>query len=255
MIKNARVVQILLADNQNLFREGLQILLDEEPGFHVVADAADKRQTLRLAKKFEPDVLILGASEPHLPGIKTLRSLSAHHIRIRTLLLCDEIDAELIDEAFQIGACAMVLTEASQSVLFEGIRCIASGKFWIDREVAEDPQKTLQLLKEASLKKTRPRRFGLTPREVEIISAVASSYTNREIALRLSISEQTVKHHLTNIFDKLGVYNRLELVLHAVAHGLVGKREPAAVTNDKGSDPGTPIPAPSISSNVSTTAA
>jgi two-component system nitrate/nitrite response regulator NarL len=102
---------------------------------------------------------------------------------------------------------------------------VIEGKYWIGDRASETPPQGLKDFPWLAETEPRPRTFGLTKRELEIVATVAAGYTNKEIARKLVISEDTVKHHVTNIFDKLGVYNRLELTLFAIHHGLAGRRQ------------------------------
>jgi DNA-binding NarL/FixJ family response regulator len=122
--------------------------------------------------------------------------------------------------AIQLGARGLVLKESGAAVLLKGIRGVMAGQYWIGREAVADLLDVLRSLSASD--GDAPRKdFGLTAREIDIIGAVVAAYGNKEIGERLQISEKTVKHHLTNIFDKLGVSNRLELALLAVHHRLV----------------------------------
>jgi DNA-binding NarL/FixJ family response regulator len=116
----------------------------------------------------------------------------------------------------------VVLKETSTELLLKSIRTVVSGQFWVGREAVTDLVKVLRDLVPAAGEESRRKAFGLTPRELEIVSAIVLGYTNKDIARKYSISEDTVKHHLTNIFDKVGVSNRLELALFAIEHRLVG---------------------------------
>jgi DNA-binding NarL/FixJ family response regulator len=151
-----------------------------------------------------------------------LRELSAAKIPVRTLLLTAAIDQGQIVQALRLGAYGVILKESTTQRLFDSIRCVMAGQYWVGRESVSDLVKALRSAGGppdggAGL---RTRDFGLTPREMEIVTLVVAGYSNPDIAQRCSISEQTVKHHVSNIFDKLGVSNRLELALFAVNHRL-----------------------------------
>jgi two-component system, NarL family, nitrate/nitrite response regulator NarL len=137
------------------------------------------------------------------------------------VVLTASIDKEHIVKALQLGASGVVLKTSGSKVLFDSIRAVIAGRYWIGHESISDVVQALRDLALASGSKARRKDFGLTPREREIVTTVVGGFTNRDIAERFSISEQTVKHHLTNIFDKLGVSNRLELALFALNHHLV----------------------------------
>lgn len=214
-------IRILIADDHPLFRDGLRRLLQSEPGFEVVGEAADGDELLGLVRKAKPDILLLDLSMPRRDGMAVLRELAAAKIPVRTLLLTAAIDQQQIVHALRLGAYGVILKESTTQRLFDSIRCVMAGQYWVGRESVSDLVKALRSaggpVDGGGL---RGRDFGLTPRELEIVTLVVAGYSNPDIAQRCSISEQTVKHHVSNIFDKLGVSNRLELALFAVNHRL-----------------------------------
>ena len=116
----------------------------------------------------------------------------------------------------------MVLKETSTELLLKSIRSVVAGQYWVGREAVTDLVRVLRDLIPAAGEEAKKKAFGLTPRELEVVSAIVLGYTNKDIARKFTISEDTVKHHLTNIFDKVGVSNRLELALFSIEHRLVG---------------------------------
>jgi DNA-binding NarL/FixJ family response regulator len=221
MDSRAREISILIADGQTLFREGLRELLEEQPDFHVVGEAPDGVDALRLTVDLKPDVLLLDLEIPKLNGKEVLERLAAAAAKTRTVLLAASIENDPIPEVFRLGARGFILKESPTSMLLKCIRSVAAGQFWmvhgpVSDVNSPDPQKTPRIDP-----RLQPRRFGLTDREREVLVLVIAGKTNRQIAEQFSISEQTVKHHITHIFDKVGVYNRLELALFAIHHGLV----------------------------------
>jgi two-component system nitrate/nitrite response regulator NarL len=214
-------IRILIADDHAIFREGLRKLLESEPSFRVVGEAADGEMALQLAREVKADVLLLDLAMPRMDGLETLREVAVHKPSLRTVVLTASIDRENIVKALQLGASGVVLKESNSKVLFDSIRAVASGHYWIGHESISDVIQTLRDMVSKASSKAKLRDFGLTPRERQIVAAVVGGFTNRDMARRFSISEQTVKHHLTNIFDKLGVSNRLELALFALNHDLV----------------------------------
>lgn len=212
-------IRILIADDHPLFRDGLRRLLQAEPGFEVVAEASDGDGLVALARRAKPDLILLDLSMPKQDGMQALRELSAARIPARTLMLTAAINKAQIVQALRLGACGVILKEATTQRLFDSIHCVMSGQYWVGRESVSD---LVMALRSVSPPETgeRVRDFGLTPREVEIVTLVVAGYSNPDIAQRCSISEQTVKHHISNVFDKLGVSNRLELALFAVNHRL-----------------------------------
>jgi DNA-binding NarL/FixJ family response regulator len=157
---------------------------------------------------------------PRLPGLEVLRELSSSSIEVRTILLTAAVEKEQIVEALQIGARGVVSKESATELLFKSIRTVVSGQYWVGREEVSDLVAALRGLLPTGTD-DRQRSFGLTRRELEIVAAIVEGCTNRDIAQKFSLSEDTVKHHLTHIFDKLGVSNRLELAMFAVNHRLL----------------------------------
>jgi DNA-binding NarL/FixJ family response regulator len=135
----------------------------------------------------------------------------------RIVLLTAAIEKKQIVEALQLGARGVVLKDSATQVLLNAIREVMRGQYWVGREAISNLVQYLHTVTAAAPIREHPaKRFGLTPREIEVVSAVVAGYTNKDIAAQFNISEDTVKHHLSKIFDKLGVSTRLELALFAV---------------------------------------
>ncbi len=213
-------VRILIADDHPLFREGLRRLLQVEPEFEVVGEASDGEMLIALAQKTSADLVLIDLSMPRLDGMETLRALAASGFQGRSLLLTASIEKAQIVQALKLGACGVILKESTTQALFDCIRCVMAGQYWIGRESVSDLVKALRSFSSPADGGTKTRNFGLTPRELEIMVMVVAGYSNPEIAQKCSISQQTVKHHISSMFDKLGVSNRLELALSAVNHRL-----------------------------------
>ena len=216
----SQVIRILIADDHPIFRDGLRRLLESEHGFRVVGEACDGVEAVEFVRKFKPEVLLLDLAMPRRHGIEALRELSHSSAPVSVILLTAAAEREQIVEALQLGARGVVLKDCGTEIILKSIRAVLNGEYWVGREPVSNLLQYLRGLIDSSAKVSRQKRFGLTPRELEIISAVVAGYANKEIAEHFKISEDTVKHHLSNIFDKLGVSTRLELALFAVNQSL-----------------------------------
>ena len=215
-------IRILIADDHPIFRDGLRRLLESESGFSVVGEAADGNEAVTMARQLHPDILLLDLAMPRVPGLETLRTLSRNGDHaVRTVLLTAAIEPPQMVEALQLGAKGIVLKESATQVLLQAIRAVLDGSYWVGREAVRDLK---ELVLDRMPKDSSPaQKYGLTKREYQMVEAIVEGYSNKEIAERFQVREDTVKHHLTSIFSKLGVSTRLELALFAIEHRLVTK--------------------------------
>jgi two-component system, NarL family, nitrate/nitrite response regulator NarL len=214
-----RPVNIVIADDHTIFREGLRRLLETEPAFRVIGEAGDGGEAVRLVQRLKPDVLLLDMVMPAMSGVQVLDQLIAGGLSVRTIVLTAAIESWQTAQVLQRGARGVLLKEASTALLFKCLHCVAEGQYWVGRQEVGNLLEYMR--REVSAAQDARDRLGLTGREVEIVSAIVAGLSNRDMASQFSISEQTVKHHLTRIYDKLGVSNRLELALYAIQRRLV----------------------------------
>ena len=210
-------IRIVIAGEYPIFRHGLRRLLDSEPGFSIVGEDADGATLDALIRGVNPDVVLLGWTNSKGP-IEAIRAASAGTPSVRIVLLSDRVDTPEVTQGLALGARGVVLKDSSPDVLFASIRHVMAGGIWLGHAQADRADTGLKKLTAA---RRRSRAFGLTPREVEIIRAVVAGCSNREIAARVSISENTVKSHLAHIFDKSGASSRVELAIFAAHHRLL----------------------------------
>jgi len=218
-------IRIVVADDHPIFRDGLCKLLALEEDFEVVAQASDGRQVLDVLQQFEPDILLLDLKMPGLDGLATLQRLQAAKNKTRVIVLTASDDKNEFVQAMKLGTSGIVLKQTATELLIKSIRKVHAGEIWLDSHTtaavirqfvaAEDTPPPPQ---------TAPgrdrERSPLSQREREIVALVAQGFKNKEMAEKMFISEQTVKNHLHNIFDKLGVSDRLELALYAIHNNL-----------------------------------
>ena len=220
--RKTQQIRLVIADDHPIFRDGLRRLLEAEADLKVLGEASDGAEAVKLAKQLKPDILLLDLAMPKHPGLEALRELSlpANATPVRVILLTAAAEKSQIVEALQLGARGVVLKDSATQLLLKAIQTVMAGEYWVGRESVSNLVQYLRTLMQSSHDEARQKKFGLTPRELEIVSAVVAGYSNKEIAEYFKISEDTVKHHLSNIFDKLGVSTRLELALFAVNQAL-----------------------------------
>jgi DNA-binding NarL/FixJ family response regulator len=220
MTLSSRKRRVVIIDDHTLFREGLRNILEMEEDLEVIADAESAEDVVELVWRARPDVLLLDIRMPQGNGLDAVPAVLriSPGTQVLVLTACDEKEEHL--RAFKLGAKGVILKDSARQTLMQAIRTVCRGETWID------PRMSGLLVEELS----RPgmdgdfpngrHENGLTERELEIVRLVAQGHKNREVGATLAISERTVKTHLTNIFQKLGVRDRVGLVMYALRHGL-----------------------------------
>jgi DNA-binding NarL/FixJ family response regulator len=214
-------IRIVVADDHPVVRFGVRNMLQNEPGFEVVGEAEDGDDAITQTLELEPDILLLDVLMPRLPGLEAMRAIMTKSPRVKIVLLTSTISVQQIIEALQIGARGIVLKQSVAGDLTQALRAVLGGDYWIGGERVANLLKALQELQAQAAAVPERKTYGLTPRELEVVTCIVEGCSNRDIATQFSISEETVKRHLSNVFDKTGVSTRLELALFAIAHKLV----------------------------------
>jgi DNA-binding NarL/FixJ family response regulator len=209
-------IRIVLADDHPIVLHGLRQLFERQDDFEVVAACHDGASAIDAVSQHDPDVLVLDLRLPNQSGLDVLRALAGKHGRCRHVLLTAAIRDEEVMEAVRLGVMGIVLKESSPEALLECVRTVHEGKQSIEHDTVA---RALQSTTARAPADRSPD--ALTPREVEIVRMVAQGLRNKAIAERLAISEGTVKVHLHNIYEKLAVDGRLELVLCAQQKRLI----------------------------------
>jgi two-component system nitrate/nitrite response regulator NarL len=224
-------VRVVLADDECLFRASLRQLLavpapiiaevygvDVGAGFEVVGEAASGEETIAIVDKVRPDVVILDLSLPRISGLGALRAIASVQT-MKTIVLAANLTRADVAAAVHLGARGLLLKDAATATLFEAIMCVVAGHYWISQTLLTHLLETVRPLLQ-SFDHSNLGTGKLTRRERQVLSLVVAGCTNKEIAQQCAVSEQTVKHHLTRMFDKVGASNRLELAVAATQHGL-----------------------------------
>ena len=213
------MIKILIADDHAIVRDGLRKLLDPDRAITVVGEATNGAECIEMLGSLKPDILLLDLRMPVKNGLAVLEEVNFDTVPTRVIVLTAAEDERDVIRAMRLGARGAVLTQSAAAVLLKSIQRVHAGEIWLDNRV------TAEVINVFSKSDSDPRggKGGVSDREKQIVQLVTQGLRNKEIGVRLFISEQTVKNHLHNIFDKLGVSDRLELALYAIHHGLITK--------------------------------
>lgn len=211
-------LRILLADDHTVVRQGLRMVLEERPDWHVVAEAGDGREAVRLAEQHKPDIAVIDAAMPLLNGIEATRQITKRVPNTRILILSMHADEAYVTQALKAGATGYLLKDSADVHLLQAVSAVSQGKSFfspsIERLVLDDVM--------------RPRSEGLidryeslSDREREVFQLISEGRVNKEIAGVLGISLSTVETHRAHIMEKLDLHSAAEIVLYAVRRGIV----------------------------------
>ena len=212
-------IRIVLADDHNIIRSGLRLLLERQPDFKVVAEAADGRQAVQLVAKHHPDVVVLDIGMPQLNGIEATRQIVAQESHPNVVILSMHSDESYVLRALKAGARAYILKNAAEADLIRAVQAVSEGKSFFSPVISK-------MLLEDYVRQVREKEVEdsydlLTPREREILQLIAEGKTNKEIATILGLSPHTIETHRGNILEKLNLHSVPELILYAVRKGII----------------------------------
>ena|SRR5438067_1988896 len=218
-------IRVLLIEDQNIFRDGIANILGAQAGMEVVGCSDTIVTAIEKLRNLQPDIALVGWAASSASGQKIFAAIHEARLKTRVIMLVNDDAKEDFVEAVRQGCCGIVPKQTSTELLIKSIKKVHAGEFWLDRMTTAD------LIRRLARKNPGGSNVGarlgireqgavLSHREREIVILVAQGFKNKEMAERMFISEQTVKNHLHNIFDKLGVSDRLELALYAIHHNL-----------------------------------
>jgi len=212
MPKDRSSIRVLVADDHAIFRDGLRKLLNSDQEITIVGEAQNGEEAIKLIAELKPDVLLLDLRMPDKDGLAVLEEINFDTIPTRVVVLTAAEDDRDVIRAMRLGARGVVLKQSATELLVKSIHRVHAGEIWLDNRMTAEVLKAFSKSSEAG---------PLSGREKEVVQLVGQGFRNKEIGEKLFISEQTVKNHMHNIFDKLGVSDRLELALYALHHRLI----------------------------------
>ena len=217
------MIDVLIADDHLIVREGLQLILGSEPDFRVVGEAPDGATAVRLAGELQPQVVLMDLRMPGMDGLEAIGHIRRQWPEIAIVILTTYNEDDLMIRGLQAGARGFLLKDSGRQLLFDTIRAASRGESLLQPEVLA---RVLAHTQRAPAPQPAPETGDLTEREMEVLTAVARGDRNKEIGLHLGVTERTIKAHLTNIYNKLGVDSRAAAVAVAHQRGLLSGKEP-----------------------------
>jgi two-component system response regulator DevR len=222
-MENEKKIRIVIVDDHALVRLGLMTLINDQPNMQVVGEAGNGAEAFMMVERYQPDVVLMDIRMPGESGIEATRAILSRFPRTRVVILTSFADDELVLRAIQAGAAGYVLKQADNQDLLRAITAAAQG------EASLDPATTARLLqqvRELGRKAEDDAFHALSEREMQVLAEVARGKTNAEIAKALSLSEKTVRNHVSTILEKLNLTNRVELATYAVEHHIYDRMRP-----------------------------
>jgi len=218
MLSSKQAIRTLVADDHAMFRDGLRKLLSSTDDIAIIGEASNGADCIKMLAKLKPDILLLDLRMPDKDGLAVLEEVNFDSLPTRVIVLTAAEDDRDVIRAMRLGARGVVLKQSAADLLVKSIYRVHAGEIWLDNRITAEVMKAFAKSSDGGPRREKPL---LSNREKQIVQLVAQGYRNKEMGEKLFISEQTVKNHLHNIFDKLGVSDRLELALYAIHHRLV----------------------------------
>jgi two-component system response regulator NreC len=214
-----KTIRILLADDHTVVRKGLRLLLESQPGFEVVADAANGREAVALAEEHRPDVVVMDVAMPVLNGTEAARQIAGKLPNVAVVFLSMHSDEGYVLKALKAGARAYLLKDSAEQDLINAVKAVSEGKAFFSPAISK-------MLVEDYLRQMQERKLEdsyelLTTREREVLQLLAEGKNNKDVAGILNLSLYTVETHRSNIFQKLNLHSSAELVLYAIRKGVI----------------------------------
>lgn len=211
------MIRVLLADDHALFRQGLKSLLESEGDMRVIGEAANGREAIRYAAETHPDVILMDIQMPELDGVKATQNILEIDRSAKVIMITMYRQDRYVFEAFKAGARGYILKDADATTLLDAIKRVAAGEALLDSELA---QSVLDDFRDKREELLSGKHADLNERETTILKLLAQGFSNQDIALRLDISEKTVRNRLSEIFNKLQLNNRTQAALYAIREGI-----------------------------------
>jgi DNA-binding NarL/FixJ family response regulator len=212
-------ISVLIADDQTLFREGVARLLEGTKGIKVVGTADNGEHAVKLARQLRPDVVLMDISMPSVDGIAATRAIRAVLPETRIVILTIHDSDEYLLQGLQAGANGYILKDATREQLVRAIEAVHNGESLLGQAVAQQLIGVFRRLSRSGPE--QPPTDGLTERETEVLKHIAAGRSSKQIAVRLEVSDKTIRNHVSNIYQKLHIHDRAQVVLYAVRTGLV----------------------------------
>jgi len=214
-------IKVAVVDDHPLYRQGVIRLLEPETDLTMVAEGTNGMEAILLIERYQPDVLLLDLKMPVMDGLQALNEISKRRLNARVIIMISNDERDKAVRAVRLGARGILFKDADPTLLAKSIRKVYAGEVWIDNPILSQALESLLTRPTASSAPAESHDSKLSNREMEVVRCVAMGLRNKEVADKLGVTEATVKNHLTSVYAKLGVNDRLELILYAIHNKLV----------------------------------